>query len=152
DMRLDDDLGIDSIKRVEILSALQERLPELAAPPPDRLGSFRTLRAIAEFLGASGGSVPVPAKPERMGERPSRAPEGGRQDVAGGVSPREASRPTTPPSIHPSAATPPGVPGGVAAEGVVGSDGSGSHRAVRGLTFPATSCRPSGAPQTGSEP
>ena len=31
DMGLDADLGIDSIKRVEILSALQERLPE--APP-----------------------------------------------------------------------------------------------------------------------
>ena len=32
DMRLDADLGIDSIKRVEILSGIQERLPD--APPP----------------------------------------------------------------------------------------------------------------------
>ena len=31
DMNLDSDLGIDSIKRVEILSAIQERIPELPA-------------------------------------------------------------------------------------------------------------------------
>jgi acyl transferase domain-containing protein/NAD(P)-dependent dehydrogenase (short-subunit alcohol dehydrogenase family) len=51
DMQLDADLGIDSIKRVEILSALQERHPELPAPKPEQLGSFRTLRSIAEFMG-----------------------------------------------------------------------------------------------------
>ena len=50
DMQLDDDLGIDSIKRVEILSAIQERYPKLPAPRPDQLASFCTLRAIAEFL------------------------------------------------------------------------------------------------------
>ncbi len=61
DMRLDDDLGIDSIKRVEILSALQERHPALPAPPPDRLGSFHTLRAIAEFLAGASDTAPAPA-------------------------------------------------------------------------------------------
>src|SRR5208283_3469735 len=50
DMQLDDDLGIDSIKRVEILSALQDRLPEAPAVKPEHLGSLRTLRQIAEFL------------------------------------------------------------------------------------------------------
>ena len=50
-MQLDADLGIDSIKRVEILSALQDRLPGLPALKPEQLGSFRTLRAIVEFLG-----------------------------------------------------------------------------------------------------
>jgi acyl carrier protein len=50
DMSLDADLGIDSIKRVEILSALQERLPHAAAVPPDRLGSLRTLRDVAEII------------------------------------------------------------------------------------------------------
>jgi acyl transferase domain-containing protein len=50
DMQLDADLGIDSIKRVEILSAWQERLPELAAVKPEELGSFRTLRALVEFM------------------------------------------------------------------------------------------------------
>ena len=55
DMRLDDDLGIDSIKRVEILSAIQERYPKLPAPRPDQLASFCTLRAIAEFLDRAAG-------------------------------------------------------------------------------------------------
>ena len=53
DMQLDADLGIDSIKRVEILSAVQERLPGLPTLKPEQLGSFRTLRAIADFIGQS---------------------------------------------------------------------------------------------------
>ncbi len=36
DMRLDTDLGIDSIKRVEIFSALQDRLPESRPAGPER--------------------------------------------------------------------------------------------------------------------
>ena len=36
DMRLDADLGIDSIKRVEILSAVQERLPEAPSLGPEQ--------------------------------------------------------------------------------------------------------------------
>src|SRR5208282_641313 len=51
DMQLDDDLGIDSIKRVEILSALQDRLPEAPAVKPEHLGALRTLRQIIDFLG-----------------------------------------------------------------------------------------------------
>ncbi|HEU4394088.1 MAG TPA: KR domain-containing protein, partial [Planctomycetota bacterium] len=60
DMGLDADLGIDSIKRVEILSSLQERFPGLPAVRPERLGTFRTLREIAEFLagGSRGTSSP----------------------------------------------------------------------------------------------
>ncbi|MHB1559175.1 MAG: beta-ketoacyl synthase N-terminal-like domain-containing protein, partial [Isosphaeraceae bacterium] len=54
DMRLDDDLGIDSIKRVEILSSLQERYPGLPTPSPERLASFRTLGAIGEYLQSEG--------------------------------------------------------------------------------------------------
>jgi acyl transferase domain-containing protein/NAD(P)-dependent dehydrogenase (short-subunit alcohol dehydrogenase family) len=58
DMQLDSDLGIDSIKRVEILSGVQERMPHLPTVDPDRLGSFRTLRQILEFLeaGSSKGT------------------------------------------------------------------------------------------------
>ncbi len=55
DMQLDDDLGIDSIKRVEILSALQDRLPEAPAVKPEHLGSLRTLRQIIDFLGHEPG-------------------------------------------------------------------------------------------------
>jgi acyl transferase domain-containing protein len=63
DMQLDDDLGIDSIKRVEVFSALQERLPEAPAVKPEHLGSLRTLRQIAEFLDhqpSAGGTVAAP--------------------------------------------------------------------------------------------
>jgi NAD(P)-dependent dehydrogenase (short-subunit alcohol dehydrogenase family)/acyl carrier protein len=50
DMALDADLGIDSIKRVEILSALQERLPQAPIIKPEHLGTLHNLRDIAAFL------------------------------------------------------------------------------------------------------
>ncbi|HLA40361.1 MAG TPA: beta-ketoacyl synthase N-terminal-like domain-containing protein, partial [Candidatus Glassbacteria bacterium] len=64
-MSLDTDLGIDSIKRVEILSALQERLPGMQQIPPEELGTFRLLQHIVEFMGQAlpGGKVTVPAVP-----------------------------------------------------------------------------------------
>ena len=52
DMQLDVDLGIDSIKRVEIFSAVQDRLPNARAMGPEQVGSLRTLRQIAEFLSS----------------------------------------------------------------------------------------------------
>ncbi|MBX7103529.1 MAG: acyltransferase domain-containing protein [Gemmataceae bacterium] len=67
DMGLDADLGIDSIKRVEILSAVQERQPNLPAVPPDRLGSLRTLREVLDLFesGDSEKKVPSPAGASR---------------------------------------------------------------------------------------
>ena len=56
-MGLDSDLGIDSIKRVEILSALQERLPSAPVIGPEQMGSLRTLGDIAAFLGAGSSSA-----------------------------------------------------------------------------------------------
>jgi len=52
DMGMDSDLGIDSIKRVEILSTLQERLPGTPAIGPEQLGTLRTLGDISRFLSA----------------------------------------------------------------------------------------------------
>jgi NAD(P)-dependent dehydrogenase (short-subunit alcohol dehydrogenase family)/acyl carrier protein len=54
-MSMDADLGIDSIKRVEILSALQERLPAAPVIGPDQMGVLNTLGQIAEFLGQGSG-------------------------------------------------------------------------------------------------
>jgi acyl transferase domain-containing protein/NADP-dependent 3-hydroxy acid dehydrogenase YdfG len=72
DMALDADLGIDSIKRVEILSALQERLPGAPAVGPEQLGSLHTLRQVAEFLaGAPANGTLVPALVDNGGpQRP----------------------------------------------------------------------------------
>ncbi|MCK4503716.1 MAG: SDR family NAD(P)-dependent oxidoreductase, partial [Desulfuromonadales bacterium] len=59
DMALDTDLGIDSIKRVEILSALQEKLPELPAVRPEDLGVLQTLGQIIEHL-CQGVAAAIP--------------------------------------------------------------------------------------------
>jgi acyl transferase domain-containing protein len=53
DMALDSDLGIDSIKRVEVLSALQERLPHAPVIKPEHLGTLHNLRDIAAFLAGT---------------------------------------------------------------------------------------------------
>ncbi|MGR3218852.1 MAG: SDR family NAD(P)-dependent oxidoreductase, partial [Candidatus Anammoxibacter sp.] len=53
DMSLDSDLGIDSIKRVEILSAIQGKLPNAPEVKPEHMGVLNTLRQIAEFLTES---------------------------------------------------------------------------------------------------
>ena len=88
DMQLDADLGIDSIKRVEIFSALQERHPELPAMSPDQLGAFRTLRAITEFLDQARALLPSPmlADPAPQAPPAGREPRGIRSlpDLAGG--------------------------------------------------------------------
>lgn len=59
DMNLDSDLGIDSIKRVEILSALQEAMPELPTVSPDELGQLQTLRSITELFAIEQQSAGV---------------------------------------------------------------------------------------------
>jgi acyl transferase domain-containing protein/NAD(P)-dependent dehydrogenase (short-subunit alcohol dehydrogenase family) len=53
DMDIEAELGIDSIKRVEILSTLEETLPGLPSISPDMMGTLKTLGQISEFI--SGG-------------------------------------------------------------------------------------------------
>ncbi|MBI9088117.1 MAG: SDR family NAD(P)-dependent oxidoreductase [Desulfobacterium sp.] len=50
DMDMEADLGIDSIKRVEILAAVTETFPELPPVNPDELAGLKTLGEIAEKL------------------------------------------------------------------------------------------------------
>jgi len=50
DMDIEADLGIDSIKRVEILSTLEENMPDLPSISPDVIGTLKTLGQIAEYL------------------------------------------------------------------------------------------------------
>ena len=67
-LTLDSDLGVDSIKRVEILSAIQERLPNAPAVKPEHLGTLHTLRDVADFLAgkallAGPGTAKIPIQP-----------------------------------------------------------------------------------------
>ncbi|MEU9408886.1 SDR family NAD(P)-dependent oxidoreductase [Streptomyces sp. NPDC048281] len=62
DMDLVTDLGVDSIKRVEILAAIRDQgiVPDVDATV---LGAARTVREIAEVLGTKRTSAPEPAPP-----------------------------------------------------------------------------------------
>ena len=61
EMQLESDLGIDSIKRVEILSALQERLPAVGEVQPGEIASLRTLGQIVERLTSAAPAEAAPA-------------------------------------------------------------------------------------------
>ena len=61
DMDLEGELGVDSIKQVEILSALRESMPDLPEVEPEQIAELRTIRKIADFLAPGGGSPAAPA-------------------------------------------------------------------------------------------
>ncbi|WP_168534938.1 type I polyketide synthase [Anabaena sp. UHCC 0253] len=50
DMDMEADLGIDSIKRVEILGGMQEAYPDLPKPNIEELGDLRTIGQIVNYL------------------------------------------------------------------------------------------------------
>ncbi len=56
-MGLDADLGIDSIKRVEIMAALRAQLPGAPEIKPEHLGSLQTLQQIVDFLAAGSATA-----------------------------------------------------------------------------------------------
>lgn len=63
-MSLEADLGIDSIKRVEILGAVQEQVPGLPDFDASEMASMKTLGEIVVFLRRSLGEAPAaPALP-----------------------------------------------------------------------------------------
>ncbi|MDJ0734306.1 MAG: beta-ketoacyl synthase N-terminal-like domain-containing protein [Nostocaceae cyanobacterium] len=67
DMDMEADLGIDSIKRVEIMGALQEMYPDL--PKPDNveeLGELRTINQIVEYLQKLAGGEKKKPHHERI--------------------------------------------------------------------------------------
>ena len=55
DMDMEADLGIDSIKRVEILGAIQEKYPDLPQPNLEELGDLRTIGQIVNYLQKLAG-------------------------------------------------------------------------------------------------
>jgi len=76
DMDLEGDLGIDSIKRVEILSAVSEKLPRCPKVKPEHLGTLRTLNQIAAYLSEGNAvSAPIPAPAAVVSVPDSSLPE-----------------------------------------------------------------------------
>jgi len=67
DMDMEADLGIDSIKRVEILGAMQEQHPELPEVNPNELAELRTLREIVEHMQGAGAGAEKKADPAVAG-------------------------------------------------------------------------------------
>jgi len=61
DVELEAGLGIDSIKRVEIFSAMQQLHPNLPEVTAEHMGSLRTLRQITDFLCSSNSPVAAEA-------------------------------------------------------------------------------------------
>ncbi len=57
DMELQGDLGIDSIKRVEIISDLEERMPVRRKPDAIKLSGARTLGDIVGYLTEAAGGA-----------------------------------------------------------------------------------------------
>ncbi|HHO52070.1 MAG TPA: SDR family NAD(P)-dependent oxidoreductase [Deltaproteobacteria bacterium] len=56
-MDLESDLGVDSIKRVEILGAVRERLPGLPELDNERLAALRTLADVADHLASEAAGL-----------------------------------------------------------------------------------------------
>ena len=60
-MDMEADLGIDSIKRVEILGAVQETIPDLPELNPEDLAELRTLGEIVSYMQSKVSAAPAPA-------------------------------------------------------------------------------------------
>jgi acyl carrier protein len=58
-MDMEADLGIDSIKRVEILGAIQVQFPHLPKPEPEALSEMRTLGNVVSYMQSGSGSAPL---------------------------------------------------------------------------------------------
>ncbi|MEM9195036.1 MAG: SDR family oxidoreductase, partial [Myxococcota bacterium] len=70
-MDLEGDLGVDSIKRVEILAAMRERAADLPEVDPAELGKLRTLQEIVDRMDRAESSSPT-SEPE-VGRTPPRS-------------------------------------------------------------------------------
>lgn len=56
DMRLEEDLAVDSIRRVEILGAVQEKFPDAPTVGPEQLGVLQSIEEIVVYLNKNNGS------------------------------------------------------------------------------------------------
>ena len=75
EMDMEADLGIDSIKRVEILSAMREREPALPEVDTARMAELRTLGQIVDFMGESTPAATTTAPDAAPEAQASQSPE-----------------------------------------------------------------------------
>jgi acyl transferase domain-containing protein/sensor domain CHASE-containing protein len=92
-MDMEADLGIDSIKRVEIFGALTKLHPEMSGINPNELTELRTLAEIVSFVGAKSGAsngTVAAAAPQKVATIPVAV-----SPVAAAVSPVSANTPSS---------------------------------------------------------
>ncbi|MFS0516071.1 SDR family NAD(P)-dependent oxidoreductase [Nostoc sp. UIC 10607] len=94
-MDIEADLGIDSIKRVEILGALLELYPDLPKPNPEEVGQLRTLGQIAEYMGKIASEISAAIPAAGFVNAPVNE-AGSREQGAGGVTVISPSSPSSP--------------------------------------------------------
>jgi acyl carrier protein/NAD(P)-dependent dehydrogenase (short-subunit alcohol dehydrogenase family) len=87
-MDLEADLGVDSIKRVEILGAMREQFPALPQLKAEELGELRTLQQIVDYMRAQMAGTPVTASVPASAPVVPASPNGG---GTGAVAPRPAA-------------------------------------------------------------
>ncbi len=75
DMDIEADLGIDSIKRVEILSGFEEKMPDLPSVSPEIMGTLKTLGQIVEYLETRDKTDPCCAEHAADMPQPSELPD-----------------------------------------------------------------------------
>jgi acyl transferase domain-containing protein len=95
DMDLETDLGVDSIKRVEILSAVTEKAPGLPEVSAARMAGMRSLREMVVYLGEQAGCAAA-ASEVKPASVDSQAP---RPHAVATVSPAPSPAPITQASI-----------------------------------------------------
>ncbi|RBM20685.1 beta keto-acyl synthase [Streptomyces sp. PT12] len=112
DMDVEADLGIDSIKRVEILSRLQETFPTPHTVSPEQLGELRTLADIATFMAGTDAPDASPTASAPAGTAPDApaAPSTGEAADRPRVARAQAALAELPPpdqvvNLYPDAAT-----------------------------------------------
>ena len=84
-MNLEEDLGIDSIKKVEILSELGGVFPKIAAASQDEVVDLHTIEEIAAFVDGAAVEIASEAPAARESAQPAR-------ETAGSVKPALLSR------------------------------------------------------------
>jgi acyl transferase domain-containing protein/acyl carrier protein/NADP-dependent 3-hydroxy acid dehydrogenase YdfG len=92
DMEMEAELGIDSIKQVEILAALQAKYPGAPDIPASELAGLRTLQDVVDTVGGFSGTT---TEPSGSGSGADSTPSG---SPSGGLSCTEAQLRPVPPS------------------------------------------------------